>query len=87
MLFNYLTIILESLSHVFRAIGACVILLPISYFAIQAAFDLCNGLSVVLGIISIASAVLAVAFTYDELEQMAKKVRAFKRWSASIQNV
>lgn len=86
MFFNYLNIVFEVTAHVFRAISACAILLPLSYFAGRAAFDLCNELSVVLGIISVSCAIMAAAAGYMELEQAVEEVRAFRYWRAAIQN-
>lgn len=86
MLFNYLTLIFEILAHVFRALGTCIFLLPFAYFAGMAAFALCNGLSVILGVISVASVILAVALAYMEVEQAVERVSAFNYWRAVIKN-
>lgn len=85
MIFNYLNIILEVTAHVFRAFGICIILLPFAYFIGSIALDMSNGLSVILALIAIASAVLAVAATYTELEQAAEEVRSFRYWRAAVQ--
>lgn len=87
MLFNYLNIVLEVTAHVFRALGACAVMLPFAYFVGSIALDMCNGLSVILGLMAVASAVLAVAATYMELEQIVEEVQAFRYWRATIQNM
>ena len=86
MLFNYLSIILEVTAHVFRAIGACTVLLPFAYFIGSIALDMCNGLSVILGFMTVASAIMAAEVTYMELEQVVEEVQAFRYWRAAIQN-
>ena len=84
---SYLTVILEVAAHVFRSIGASAVLLPFTYFVGSIALDMCNGLSVILGAISVASAILAVAVTYMELEQAIEEVGSFRYWRATIQNM
>lgn len=86
MLFNYLTIIFEVAAHVFRAIGACALLLTLSYLAGMAAINMCNGLSVVLGIVSVSCAIVAASTTYMELEQVVDEVRSFRYWRISVKN-
>lgn len=87
MFFNYLNIILEVTAHVFRAFGACVVLFPFTYFAGSIALDMCNGLSVILGLMAVASAIIAVAAVYMELEQAAEKISTFKFWRADVQKM
>ena len=86
MLFNYINLFFEVTSHILRAIGACAVLLPFTYFVGLAAFDLCNGLSVIIGLIAVASAILAAAAVYMELDQAVEEVQAFRYWRAAIQN-
>ena len=87
MLFNYLSIIFEVTAHVFRALGACIALLPFAYFIGSIALDMCNGLSVILGFMAVASAILAAAAVYMELDQAMEEVQAFRYWRAAIQNI
>lgn len=87
MFFNRLAVVFEVTAHVFRAFGACAILLPLSYFAGMAAFDLYNELSVVLGIISVSCVILAAAAVYMELEQAIEEVRSFRYWRAAVQKM
>ena len=84
MFTSYLTLIFEILAHVFRVLGACVVLLPFAYFVGSIALDMCNGLSVILGLMAVASVVLAVAATYMELEQAIEEVGSFRYWRATI---
>ena len=86
MLFNYINIFFEVTAHVFRAIGACAVLLPFAYFIGSIALDMCNGLSVILGFMAVASAILAAAAVYMELDQAVEEVQAFRYWRAAIQN-
>lgn len=87
MLFNYLNIVFEVAAHVFRALGACAVLLPFAYFIGTLAIDMCNGLSVVLGLMAVASIVMAAAAVYLEADMMMDEIRAFRRWRAFVQNV
>ena len=86
MLFNYLNIFFEISAHVFRALGACAVLLPFAYLVGSIALEMCNGLSVIIGLIAVASAIMAAAATYIELEQVVEEVQAFRYWRAAIQN-
>ena len=86
MLFNYINFFFEISSHFFRAIGACTVLLPFAYFIGSIALDMCNGLSVILGFMTVASAILAAAAVYMELGQAVEEVQAFRYWRAAIQN-
>ena len=87
MFFNYLNIVFEVTAHVFRAFGTCIILLPFAYFIGSIAVDMCNGLSVILGFMTVASAVIAAAAVYMELEQAAEKISNFKFWRAAVQKM
>lgn len=78
MFFNYLNIVFEVTGHVFRAIGACAVLLTITYFAGLAAFALCNRLSVLMGLIAVSCAIMAAVAVCMELEQVVEEVRAFR---------
>ena len=86
MLFNYLNIIFEALAHIFRALGACSTLLPFAYFVGSIALDMCNGLSIILGLMALSSAILAAAATYMELEQAVEEVQSFRYWRAVVKN-
>lgn len=84
MLFNYLTIIFEVAAHVFRAIGACAIILPISGFLGFVALDRCDGLTAILGLMAaIMAAIMAAVAVYTELESVAEDIRA---WRISVKN-
>lgn len=83
MFFNYLNIIFEVTAHVFRAIGACAVLLPIAGFLGFVALDRCDGLTAILGLMAaIMAAIMAVAAVYLELEQAVEEVRSFRPWRA-----
>ena len=86
MIFNYINITLEVAAHIFRAVGACAIMIPIAYFLGFVALGMCNGLSVILGLMAVASVIMAAAAVYIELEQAAEKISSFKCWRAAIQN-
>ena len=87
MLFNYISIILEVTAHVFRAIGACAVLLPIAGFLAFVALDRCDGMTAVLGLMAaIMAAIMAAAAVYMELDQAVEEVRSFRYWRAAIQN-
>ena len=85
-MFAYINLALEIMAHVFRALGACIVLLPFAYFIGSIALDMCNGLSVILGFMAVASAIMAAAATYIELDQAVEEVRSFRYWRAAIQN-
>ena len=85
-MFAYINLALEIMAHVFRAIGACAALLPFAGFLAFVALEMCNGLSVILGFMAVASAILAAAATYIELDQAVEEVRSFRYWRAAIQN-
>ena len=87
MLFNYINFFFEISAHFFRALGACAVLLPFAYFIGSIALDMCNGLSVILGFMAVASAILAAAATYMELEQVMEEVRSFRHWRAAVKNM
>ena len=87
MLFNYINLFFEISAHVFRALGACAVLLPIAGFLAFVALEMCNGLSVILGFMAVASAILAAAATYMELEQAVEEVQAFRYWRADVKNM
>ena len=87
MLFNYINLFFEISAHVFRAIGACAVLLPFAYLVGSIALEMCNGLSVIIGLIAVASAIMAAAATYMELEQVAEEVRSFRYWRAAVKNM
>ena len=87
MLFNYINLFFEISAHVFRALGACAVLLPFAYFIGSIALDMCNGLSVILGFMAVASAILAAAAVYMELDQAVEEVQAFRYWRAAVKNM
>ena len=87
MLFNYLSIIFEVTAHVFRALGACIVLLPFAYLVGSIALEMCNGLSVIIGLIAVASAILAATAVYMELDQAVEEVQAFRYWRAAVKNM
>ena len=87
MFFNYLNIAFEVTAHVFRAFGACAVLLPFAYLVGSIALDMCNGLSVIMGLMAVASAILAAAAVYMELEQIVEEVQAFRYWRAAVQKM
>ena len=87
MLFNYINLFFEISAHIFRALGACIVLLPFAYFIGSIALDMCNGLSVILGFMTVASAILAAAAVYMELEQVVEEVRSFRYWRAAVKNM
>ena len=87
MLFNYLNIFFEISAHVFRALGACAIILPIAGFLAFVALDRCDGMTTILGLMAaIMAAILAAAAVYMELDQAVEEVQAFRYWRAAIQN-
>ena len=86
-MFAYINLALEIMAHVFRAIGACAVLLPFAYLVGSIALEMCNGLSVILGFMAVASAILAAAATYMELEQAVEEVQAFRYWRADVKNM
>ena len=87
MLFNYINLFFEISAHFFRALGACSVLLPFAYFIGSIALDMCNGLSVILGFMTVASAILAAAAVYMELGQAVEEVQAFRYWRAAVKNM
>lgn len=88
MISSYLTFVFEILAHFFRAIGACVIILPIAGFLGFVALDRCDGMTAILGILAaIMVAIMAAAVVYMELEQAIEEVRSFRYWRAAIQNM
>ena len=86
MLFNYINLFFEVTAHVFRAIGACAVLLPFAYLVGSIALEMRDGLSLILGFMAVASAILAAAAVYMELDQAVEEVQAFRYWRAAIQN-
>ena len=87
MLFNYINLFFEISAHVFRALGACIVLLPIAGFLAFVALDRCDGMTAVLGLMAaIMAAIMAAAATYMELDQAVEEVQAFRYWRAAIQN-
>ena len=88
MLFNYLSIIFEISAHVFRALGACAIILPIAGFLAFVALDRCDGMTAILGLMAaIMAAILAAAAVYMELDQAVEEVQAFRYWRAAVKNM
>lgn len=87
MLFNYINLFFEVTAHVFRAIGACAVLLLFAYLVGSIALEMRDGLSLILGFMAVASAILAAAATYMELEQAVEEVRAFRYWRADVKNM
>ena len=88
MLFNYLSIIFEVIAHVFRAIGACAVLLPIAGFLAFVALDRCDGMTAILGLMAaIMAAIMAAEVTYMELDQAVEEVRSFRYWRAAVKNM
>ena len=88
MLFNYLNIFFEISAHVFRALGACAIILPIAGFLAFVALDRCDGLTAILGLMAaIMAAIMAAAATYMELDQAVEEVQAFRHWRAAVKNM
>lgn len=88
MFFNYLTLVFEILAHIFRALGACAVLLPISGFLGFVALDRCDGMTTILGLMAaIMAAIMAAAAVYIELEQAVEEVRSFRYWRDAIQNM
>ena len=86
MLFNYINLFFEVTAHVFRAIGACAVLLPFAYLVGSIALEMRDGLSLIRGFMAVASAILAAAAVYMELDQAVEEVQAFRYWRAAIQN-
>ena len=87
MLFNYINLFFEVTAHVFRVIGACAVLLPFAYLVGSIALEMCNGLSVILGLMAVASVVLTAAAAYIELEQASEEVQAFRYWRAAVKKM
>lgn len=88
MLFNYLSIILEVTAHVFRAIGACTVLLPFAGFLAFVALDRYDGMTAILVLMAaIMAAIMAAEVTYMELEQAVEEVQAFRYWRAAVKNM
>lgn len=80
MIFNYLNIFFEVLAHVFRAIGACAIVLPIAGFLAFVALSMHDGLISILGLMAAGmAAIMAVVAVFAELEQAVEEVRDFRR--------
>ena len=87
MLFNYLSIIFEVIAHVFRALAACIVLLPFAGFLACVALNRCDGMTAILGLMAaIMAAIMAAEAAYMELEQVVEEVRSFRYWRAAIQN-
>ena len=84
MFFNYLNIVFEVMAHVFRALAACVIILPIAGFLGFVALDRCDGMAAILGLMA---AIMAAAAVYLELEQAVEEVRSFRYWRAAVQKM
>ena len=88
MLFNYINLFFEISAHVFRALGACAVLLPIAGFLAFVALDRCDGMTAILGLMAaIMAAIMAAAATYMELEQVVEEVQAFRYWRAAVKNM
>ena len=88
MLFNYINLFFEISAHVFRALGACAIILPIAGFLAFVALDRCDGMTAILGLMAaIMAAILAAAAVYMELDQAVEEVQAFRYWRAAVKNM
>ena len=88
MLFNYINLFFEISAHVFRALGACAIILPIAGFLAFVALDRCDGMTAILGLMAaIMAAILAAAAVYMELDQAVEEVRSFRYWRAAVKNM
>lgn len=87
MLFNYINLFFDVTAHVFRALGACAVLLPFAGFLAFVALDRCDGITAILVLMAaIMAAIMAAEVTYLELEQAVEEVRSFRYWRAAIQN-
>ena len=88
MLFNYINLFFEVIAHVFRALGACAVLLPIAGFLAFVAVDRCDGMTAILGLMAaIMAAIMAAEVTYMELDQAVEEVQAFRYWRAAVKNM
>ena len=88
MLFSYLNTFFEVAAHVFRAIGACTIMLFIAGFLAFVALGMHDGLILILGLMAAGmAAVMAAVAVFAELEQAVEEVRDFRRWRAAIQRI
>lgn len=80
MFFNYFNIVSEVLTCIFRAIGACTIMLFIAGFLAFVALGMHDGMIVILGLMAAGMAVImAVVAAVVELEQAVEEIRAFRR--------
>ena len=87
MIFNYLNIVFEVLACIFRAIGACAVLLPIAGFLVSVALGTHDGLIIILGLMAAGmTAIMAVVAAFAELEQAAEEARAFRAWRISVKD-
>ena len=87
MMLSYFNVISEVLACIFRAIGVCVIVLPIAIFLASIALSMHDGLILILGLMAAGmAAIMAVVAAVVELAQAAEEVCAFKRWRAAVQN-
>ena len=75
MFFNYLNIVFEVTAHVFRALAACVIILPIAGFLGFVALGRYDGLISILGLMA---AIMVVVAVFAELEEAVEEVRSFR---------
>ena len=87
MILSFFNAVFEVLACIFRAIGACAILLALSGFLCYVALDMCDGLSMILGLMAAGmTAIMATAAVYMELEQAVEEARAFRAWRISVKN-
>ena len=79
MFFSYFNVVSEVLAHIFRAIGACTIMLFIAGFLAFVALGMHDGLILILGLMAAGmAAVMAAVAVFAELEQAVEEVRAFR---------
>lgn len=87
MLFSYFNIVSEVLAHIFRAIGACAIMLFIAGFLAFVAIGMHDGLILILGLMAAGmAAIMAAVVAFAELEQAVEEVQDFRRWRAVVKN-
>ena len=84
LIFNYLNIVFEVTAHALRAVGVCVIILPIAGFLAFVAVGLHDGLIMILGLMAAGmTAIMAAVAAFAELEQATEEARA---WRISVKN-
>ena len=88
MIPTYFDVVFEVLAYIFRAIGACILLLPISGFLAFVALGMHDGLIMLLGLMAAGmTAIMAAVAVYIELEQAVEEARAFRAWRAAVKNM